>query len=334
MAASCASGPTPNGAPAPDKGAPSALTSSAPAQAVAPAEERAKALVQGASASPPVPPASSPRPGPDSPPTGASLTPEEQSYLESYLSHLSYMVYCDEAAGADPKLAVAAVSQANRYLIEKLGRSVIDFDQIERNKKDQQASYESETGGSMELNQYLAQKFNADVYVEIDFTLSGEKRDDKYYAQAQGSMKIYDTSTATLLGSVVLGGQTAFSPSSAESAAVNAVAGSVWAAMPKVVGQTRELVRNSLTQGVRYEVVLQKTPDSRQVSQFRRALGKKVREVEQASYAPSSTRLYVYTFKKGDWVEDAVYAAASASGMNDLSLVYSRGKSYTFDTGL
>ncbi len=29
-----------------------------------------------------------------------------------------------------------------------------------------------------------------------------------------------------------------------------------------------------------------------------------------------------------------MYDAASAAGLNDLNLVYSRGKSYTFDSGL
>ena len=185
---------------------------------------------------PPLPWTSPPRPP-------AKLTPEEQAYLQTYLSRLNYMVYYNEDAKIDPKLAKAAVSQANRYLLEKLGLSVMDFDQIEKNKKDQQTAYESETGGSIDLIQYLAQKFNADVYVEIDFALTNETRDNKFYASAQGSMKIYDTSTATLLGSVVLSSQTAFSPNSADAAATNAIASTVWAAMPKMIDQSKELLK-------------------------------------------------------------------------------------------
>jgi len=331
----CASTPS-----VPDKAA------AAPAQAAAPAsnasKDRAKALVQGggdAGAQVPAPKpdaqSAAKNPSPDQPaPVAGQLSPEEQAYLDTYLSHLNYMVYYNEDAKVDPKLAKTAVSQANRYLIEKLGLSVVDFDQIEKNKKDQQTAYESETGGSIDLNQYLAQKFNADVYVEIDFALTSETRDAKFYASVQGSMKIYDTSTAALLGSIVLASQTAFSPNSAEAAATNAIAGSVWAAMPKMVNQSKELLKNALARGVRFEVVVQKTPDSKQVSQFRRALAKKVREVEQVSYSTGSTKLYLYTFMKGDKVEDAIYDAAAAAGMNDLNLVYSRGKSYTFDTGM
>jgi hypothetical protein len=333
LLASCASGPSANSPT--DKAAPA---TSAPAPNAA--KERAKAIVQGGAdagetPAPAAPATAAKSPSPDQPPPPAGqLTPEEQSYLDNYLSRLNYMVYYNEDAKIDSKLAKAAVSQANRYLIERLGLSVVDFDQIEKNKKDQQTAYESETGGSIDLIQYLAQKLSADVYVEIDFSLTSEKRDDKFYASVQGSMKIYDTSTAALLGSIVLSSQTAFSPNSAEAAATNAVAGSVWAAMPKMVSQSKELVKNALARGIRYELVIQKTPDSKQISQFRRALAKKVREVEQVSYSSASAKLYLYTFMKGDKVEDAIYDAASTAGMNDLNLVYSRGKSYTFDTGM
>jgi hypothetical protein len=331
---SCAGGP--QAKPQPDK---------APAQAedANASKTRAKDLVQGgldagaakSAQSDAAQPAPAQAASADQPaPAAGQLTSEEQTYLQNYLSRLNYMVYYNEDAKVDSKLAKAAVSQANRYLIEKLGLSVIDFDQIEKNKKDQSTAYESETGGSIDLIQYLAQKFNADLYVELDFSLSSETRDNKYYASAQGSMKIFDASTATLLGSVVLSSQTAFSPNSADAAATNAIASSVWVAMPKMVDQSKELIKNSLARGIRYEVVLQKTPDSKQVSQLRRSLAKKVREVEQVSYSAAVTKLYLYTFQKGDKIEDAMYDAASDAGMKDVNLVYSRGKSYIFDSGL
>jgi len=59
-----------------------------------------------------------------------------------------------------------------------------------------------------------------------------------------------------------------------------------------------------------------------------------MRDVEQVSYSPNETKLYLYTFQNGDKVEDAMYDAATTAGLNDLNLVYSRGKSYTFDSGL
>jgi len=336
---SCASAPEPAVPPPPSGGDAGAPASSA-------AKDRAKALVQGGlDAGAPAPAAAQPAGAQPAagqaasadqpPPLPGKLTAEEEAFLQSYLSRLNYMVYYDEGSQIDPALAKRAVSMANRYLIEKMGLAVIDFDQIEKNKKDQQAAYQSETGGSIDLIQYLAQKFNADVYVELSFTVASETRDSRYYATASGSMKIFDVSTATLLGSIVLAsGGAAMSPNSADAAATNAITAPIWQAMPRLVDQSKELIKNSLGRGIRYEVVLQKTPDSRAVSQLRRALARKVREVEQVAYSPSATKLYVYTFQPGDKVEDALYDAAGAAGMPDLNLVYSRGKSYTFDTGL
>ncbi|HUW41629.1 MAG TPA: DUF6175 family protein [Rectinemataceae bacterium] len=343
---SCASAPQQQAqAPQPQPAAPASS-----AQAPNAAQARAQAIVQGgADLSQPAPtqapssaapapasaeaaaaPVSSDQPGP----LPNQLTPAEQAYLQNYLSRLNYMVYYDANSKMDPQIAKIAVSQANRYLIEKMGLSVIDFDQIEQNKKDQQAAYQAETGGSIDMIQYLAQKFNADVYVEISLTVNSETRDGKFYASAQGAMKIFDTSTAMLLGSITFQSQPAFSPTSADAAIQNAVAASVWMAMPKLVSQTKALLQNSLSQGIRYEIILQKTPDARQVSQLRRALAKKVREVDQVSYSPNQTVLDIYTFQPKNKIEDEMYAAGNEANMPDLSLVYSRGKSFTFDSGL
>ena len=98
--------------------------------------------------------------------------------------------------------------------------------------------------------------------------------------------------------------------------------------------QTKMLVKNSMSRGVRYEVLIQNTPDSRQVSNLRRGLARVVREVEQISYSPAETKLALYTFKSRDKLEDAVYEAADKAGLLDIYLVYSRGKAFTFNSGL
>jgi hypothetical protein len=309
------------------------------------AKERAAALVQGGSqgqaAPAPSPAAEAAAAKPEEPPQveealpppPATLSAEEAAFLQSYLARLNYMVYYAESSTLDPRLAKVAVSSANRYLIEKEGLSVIDFDRVESNKRDQATAWQAETGGSVGIIQYLAQKFNADVYVELDFTVSSEVRDSKYYASAQGTMKLYETSTASLLGSLVFASQPAFSPSSLEAALNNAVAASVWTAMPKMVAQSRDLLRASLQRGIRYELVLQNTQDGKAVSLFRRALAARVRELEQTSYSAEETRFSLYSFQARDKVEDAIYAAASASGLRDLYPVLMRGSSFTFNTG-
>ena len=342
--ASCVSTPAPEPAKAPP--APEQAASAGSSQAL---KDRAAALVQGTSGTAPAPAASAPAVAAPAvgtpaapatatvdvpPPAPGVLTPEEEAYLNNHLARLQYMVYYDEKAGIDPQSAKIAVNQANRYLIEKLGLSVVDFDQVEKNKKDSQAAYQAETGGSIDLVQYLAQKYNADVYVEVSFSATTSTSGGKFYATAQGSMKLYDTSTSQLLGSVAFQSPQVMSTTSLESAVGNAVAASVWNAMPKMTEQSKMLVKNSMSRGVRYELVIQNTPDSRQISTLRRSLGRSVREVEQISYSPAETKLAVYTFSSRDKVEDAVYDAADKAGLLDLYLVYSRGKLFTFNSGL
>ncbi|MCP5453382.1 MAG: hypothetical protein H7A27_05325 [Spirochaetaceae bacterium] len=339
IAMSCVSAPEP---------AEEAAPSTAPAQQGSPDgsssqayKDRAVELVQGGSAGSSAGSSASATTGAASsdavdapPPAPGVMTPEEEAFLNNYLARLQYMVYYDEAAGIDERNAKVAVNQANRYLLEKLGLSVVDFDQIEKNKKDQQAAYQSETGGSIDLIQYLAQKYNADVYVEVSFTSTPSSSGGKFYATAQGSMKIYDTSTAQLLGSVAFQSPQVMSTVSSDAAVANAVAASVWSAMPKMTEQTKVLVKNSMSRGIRYEVVIQNTPDSRQISTLRRSLARVVREVEQISYSPSETKLALYSFKSRDKIEDAMYDAADKAGLLDLYLLYSRGKAFTFNSGL
>lgn len=262
------------------------------------------------------------------------MTAEEQAFLAMYLSRLSYMVFYNDASGVDPRFAKMAVSQANRYLIEKMGMSVIDFDQIEKNKKDQLDAYQAETRGSIDIIQYLAQKFNADVYLEIDLKASVTGTIGAYTATAQGNIKMYDTSTATLLGSLAFMSPATFSPSSADSAIANAITASIWQAMPKVTDQSKALMAASLTRGIRYELIVQNTPDAKAIAQFQKALARKVREVEQLSYSPNESRFAVYAFMNKAKVQEAIYAAAESSILPDMYLVYMRGKSLTFNSGL
>ena len=148
-------------------------------------------------------------------------------------------------------------------------------------------------------------------------------------------MKLFDTSTAQLLGSVSFASPSVRSvDGTPNSAVIAATVGSVWNSMPKMVEQSKMLVKNSLSQGIRYEVTIQNTPDSRMISSLRRALGKNVRLVEQNSYSPATTVLYVFSFKSKDKIEDSIYDAAERSGMNDIKLVFSRGKAFTFNSGL
>jgi len=263
------------------------------------------------------------------------MTADESRFFQNYINRLSYLVYYNENSGLDAQLAKAAVSQANRYLIEKEGLSVIDFDQIQKNKKDQISAYQSETGGSIDIITYIAQKLNADIYLEIDAKTSFGGGPGAWTGSAQGSIKIFDASTAALLGSISFLSPQTFSPVSADAAMMNAISGIIWQSMPKVTEQAKHLMSTmTASRGVRYELILQNTPDAIAISQFERNLAKKVREVERLSYAPGETRFAIYAFMPASKIQDAIYDAASMSGFPNCYLLYMRGRSYTFNTGI
>lgn len=321
---------------------------SAPPKPVGPSAEsdRAKAIVQGSStpdfpATPPAPTQSpneaakaivTQQPAPAA--SSAALSPEDQAFLANYLSRLSYMVYYNDASGMDPRFAKMAVSQANRYLIEKLGLAAIDFDQIEKNKKDQLDAYQAETGGSIDMIQYLAQKFNADIYVEIDLKASASGAGNSFNGSAQGTMKLFETSTAQLLGSIAFMSPPTFSPVSPDAAVANAISASVWQAMPRVTEQAKALMAASASRGVRYELVVQKLPDAKQAAAFVKALSRKFAEAEQLSFSAGETRIALYAFMTKAKVQQAIYDAGAQAALPDLYLVYMRGKSFTFNSGL
>ncbi len=297
-----------------------------------PESQHAKGIVQEAP-----PPEASPQQVPlfAGPQVSASLTPDEALFFQLYIDRLSYLVYYDENSGLDPQLAKAAVSQANRYLIEKQGLSPIDFEQIQRNKEDQMSAYRAETGGSIDIVTYIAQKLNADIYLEIDAKTTFGGGPGGWTGSAQGSMKIFDASTAVLLGSISFLSPQTFSPVSPEAAMMNAITASVWQSMPKVTEQAKALMGSAIARrGVRYELVLQNTPDPKAISQFEKRLAQRVREVERLSYAPGESRFVLYAFLPASKIQDAIYDAAAAAGFPDCYLLYMRGRSYTFNTGL
>jgi len=263
----------------------------------------------------------------------AEPTADEVKFLESYLASLKYMVYYDEKAGTDPRLAKSAVAQANRYLIEKMNVQPIDFDAVEKKKADERSAYQAETGNSMDYIQFIAQKLNADVYVEIAFSATPEANNEKYYCTVSGSMKLFNASSGDLLGSIALNSPKTVGPS-ADQAATYAVTASVWMAMPKMAEQSKTLLRTAWRSGIRYDVVFQNTQDAKKMSQLKRQLAKKIRKIQQDSFSAQETRWSMYTFKKADGMEDVIYDAADAVGMRDVYLVYQRGKSFVFNTGM
>jgi len=264
----------------------------------------------------------------------AELTAEEQRIIARYVNNMTYMVYFNEEATEDPFYIKAAVGIANEYLTSN-AIEAIDYDQVEELKKDQQMAYEEETGESISIIQWIAQKLNADVYIEIDGRTSGETSGGKYYGQANITLKGFEASTGRLLGSQPWNSPKTFSTASEQAAKINALQTSVYKAMPIVIDQAKAYMAKALQNGIKYELVIQNTLDPRMMSDFYRKMRRKARDITTVSQTTEQSKYSVFLIGSVEDLVDMVYDVAdTVSGLEGIYQVVLRGKSVTFNTGM
>ncbi|MFW6214914.1 MAG: hypothetical protein ACOC45_03095 [Alkalispirochaetaceae bacterium] len=304
------------------------------------AGDRAEDLVEEANRDTPSPGASAEAPeAPEelSPQEGdfAEATPEQERFIRRYVDTMTYMVYADEeSAEAESFLMRSAVGQANAYLTSQ-GMVAIDYRQVESLQRDQEIVYEEETGREMSMIQWVAQRLNADVYIELDASTESETNGSNHYATATVTLRMFDSSTAQLLGSVNRRSQRTLSRVSQEDAVLNALQSTVYQAMPVAIEQSEVQMARNLARGVRFVVTLQNTPDARLISGFRRQLRRSVSDVITVSQTAEQTQYEIYFYGRGDELEDTIYDVADrVPGFESLFLVLTRGNTLTFDTGL
>ena len=207
---------------------------------------------------------------------------------------------------------------------------------IERIKKDQAAAYEDETGQDVSMIQWIAGKLNADIYIEIVVDANSNTKNNRYYGSASVSLKNFDASTAAGRGSSYY--QTvppAMSTVSEEDALNNAVASATFNAIKKAVEQARSYTQKELTQGIKYDLVVQNTFDSRLMRDFMKKMERKVKSIKRISTSPEETKYDVRLIGSIEDLEDLVYdISESLPGLEGMSLVYQRGNSITFESGL
>jgi hypothetical protein len=227
------------------------------------------------------------------------------------------------------------VGKANEFLVTQ-ALDIIDAEQIERLKEDQQTVYEEETGESISIIQWIAQKLNSDIYIEIFGKTSGSSRlGGKHYGEASVELKAFEASTALLMGSASYTTlEKAFSQTSQEAARLNAIQAAVYKTMARLVGQVKTNMTKTLTRGIRYEVMIQKPLGDRVMSRFWSRLDNKVRSMKSLSQSAEEVRYYVWYIGSLDQLKNLIYdITETVSGLENMEMVLSRGKSITFNTG-
>lgn len=184
--------------------------------------------------------------------------------------------------------------------------------------------------------QWIAGKLNADIYIEVSVDTNSSTKGGKYYGSASVSLKNYDSSTGSGRGTAFY--QTippALSMVSEADAVNNAVASATYNAIRKAVQQAQGYTEKELVNGLKYDLVIQNTPDSRLMRDFMKKLQRKVKSVKRISTSSEETKYEVRIIGRIEDLEDIVYDTAdSIPGMEGLALVYQRGSSITFDSGM
>ena len=254
-------------------------------------------------------------------------------FLNNYIENMTYMVFDAEESDADRFLLKAAVETGNAFLL-KQGYRAIDSKEVEKLKKDNALIYQESTDEGMSAIQLIAQKLNADVYMEIDAVTEGGYETSGYYGSAKITLKIFNPSTGELLGSVPYTSQKTFSRVSSYDAQSNAIQSAVNKALPMAVDQAKILLAKAYSRGIRYEIIINETPDSKSMARFRKALNGNVNDIKTLYQSSAQTKYAVSFFGTIDDLEAVIYNTAdSVAGFENIKLVILRGKTLTFKSG-
>jgi len=262
-------------------------------------------------------------------------TEEEKQVIRRYVNNMTYMVYFSEEAEEQQRfLMESAVGIANEYLASQTIETV-NLDQIKKIKEDQKFAYEEEMGQEVSLIQWIAQKLNADVYVEIDAAVESETQGDRHFGTANITLDFFESSTGRQLASVTRRSQRAVSNVSQEDAVLNALKSTIYKSMPRAVDQAKSYMAKELATGIKYEVTIINTPDARVMSEFRRNMRRRVKDISTVSQSAEETKYEIRLIGSIERLEDAVYDVAdTVPGLEGITQVYLRGKSITFESGM
>ena len=254
-------------------------------------------------------------------------------FLNNYIENMTYMIFDAEESRAERFLLKAAVETGNAFLL-KQGYRAVDSKEIEKLKKDNALIYQESTDEGISAIQLIAQKLNADVYIEIDAVTEGGYETSGYYGSAKITLKIFNPSTGELLGSVPYTSQKTFSRVSSYDAQSNAIQSAVNKALPMAVDQAKILLAKAYSRGIRYEIIINETPDSKSMARFRKALSGNVNDIKTLYQSSAQTKYAVSFFGTIDDLEAVIYDTAdSVPGFENIKLVMLRGKTLTFKSG-
>ena len=265
-------------------------------------------------------------------------TEAQKAFIRKYVDKLTYLVYYnDKTPDADLVPLKSAVSMANSWLTSQ-SFDVANSSQIEKLKKDRQMVYEEQSGEQSAVIQWISQSLNADVYLDISARMGRETRGGNYYSQATVTIQMYETSTGQLLGSTpAMPGPQRMSSVDQVDADSKTLQDTVYNLMPKVIEQSKTLLAKQCSNGIKYQVIIQKATDPDVIAEFRSSLKRQsnVADVVTRSESEKEVIMDVFMFGRIDDLGDAVRTLkTNITGLEKMRQIQKRGKTVTYDSGM
>ncbi|MBN1411999.1 MAG: hypothetical protein JW969_14215 [Spirochaetales bacterium] len=265
-------------------------------------------------------------------------TADEKKFIARYVDKMTYLVQMVDDSSLSDELQNIAINSANEYLGE-CGLNSVDEKKIKKLKEDQRMVYESETGNSISITQWIAQKLDADVYIEIFVNIETDiQMGGKYYAMGNSTLKAYEASTGDLLGSVAYNlpkNKAFFSRASVEAAEIGVIQSLIYQrTMPRMVDQVKTKMNKSLTRGIKYDVLIQSPPNDRVMMKFWKKLDKKIKGYKLISQVAEEVHYSVWLIGDLEKLKEYFYdASEGVAGLENMYLVMAVGKKATFNSG-
>ncbi|MFO7850205.1 MAG: hypothetical protein R6V67_09620 [Spirochaetia bacterium] len=261
------------------------------------------------------------------------LTEEKQERLKELLNDMIYLVYTGEEGNNN--LREIALEAANDYLSQRK-IEYINYTHVDHMLEGNDSLYEKETGKSVSPLRWSAYKFGADVYGEIKVKTNHRKNGDMYYGTAGVVVTLYYTSTGEEWAKASY-----TSPSASRSAQSrkDAVETAVREAVLKVIQEgTKEVRRNavrSLQKGISYEIELRNTNNKDIEGDFVKSLENEVEFIEKTEESPRKISFRIDFIGDVTELEETVLRAAQdVESLEEMFLIYQRGNTIAFNTGM
>ncbi len=262
------------------------------------------------------------------------LSEEKRRRLAKILESMSYLVYPGED-DADSSAAREAVEAANGYLAEK-NLGFVPYEQVRRFLRERADLYQNETDGRISSLRWSAETFDSDIYVELMLNTKTSKEGNSYFATSAVSLLFFHTST---------GEEWARSSSASPSATMStksirdAVDGSVKETVRRAMENGLESLRSSgfqrLRDGLPYTIELESTYNDETLAKFVKRFEKEVEFIERTKTTSERTIYEIRFIGSVTELEESVFETAEqVHGLEDMFLVYQRGDTIAFNTGM